>query len=296
MPKPRFAIIEAPSVLGLKPTGVERLPEALLGAGLADGLAARRAGRVEPPPYDARRDAETGMLNARAIAQYSSALADATGEVLDRGEIPIVLGGDCSIVLGTMLALRRRGRFGLLFVDGHTDYYQTEANVNGEAASSDLAFATGRGPRVLTELDGFRPLVRPEDVVAFGRRDKEEAARFGSEEPPAELAVLDLAHIRRVSVERAVAEALPRLIGKALAGFWVHIDADVLDVPAVDYRLPGGLSYAELETALRAAAASGRLVGLEITILNPALDEDGACARGITQAIVSALRPSRASL
>jgi arginase len=289
VPKP-FAIIEAPSVLGLKPTGVERLPEALLGAGLADGLAARRAGRVEPPPYDARRDPETRMLNPGAIARYSSALADATSEVLDRGEAPIVLGGDCSIVLGTTLALRRRGRFGLLFIDGHTDYYQPEANVNGEAASSDLAFATGRGPRVLTELEGFRPLVRPEDVVAFGRRDNEEAARYGSEEPPAELAVLDLAHIRRVSVERAIAESLPRLVAEALAGFWIHLDADVLDVEAVDYRLPGGLAFAELETALRAAAASGRMVGLEITILNPALDADGACARGLTQTIVSALR------
>src|SRR5688572_14105435 len=100
----RFAVIEAPSVLGLRPTGVETLPEALLRVGLCEGLAARHAGRVEPPPYDARRDPETKMLNPRAIARYSTALADATCEPIERGEVPVVLGGDCSIVLGTMLA------------------------------------------------------------------------------------------------------------------------------------------------------------------------------------------------
>src|SRR5262249_20962668 len=186
------------------------------------------------------------------------------------GEVPIVLGGDCSIVLGTMLGLRRRGRFGLFFIDGHTDYYQPEANINGEAASSDLALVTGRGPAVLTELEGYCPVVRPEDVVAFGRRDNEEAARYGSEEPPADLLVVDLASIRRISAEKAVAEALGRLVRDHLRGFWLHLDADVLDdalVPAVDYRMPDGLSWEELELVLRAAARSGRMVGMEITIL-----------------------------
>jgi arginase len=288
---PRFAVIEAPSILGLRPTGVELLPEALLRVGLGRGLGARHAGRVEPPPYDARRDPETKMLNPGAIARYARALADATSGVLDRGELPIVLGGDCSIVLGTMLGLRRRGHFGLLFIDGHTDYYQPEANVNGEAASSDLALVTGRGPALMTELEGFRPLVRAQDVVAFGRRDNEEAAHHGSDEPPPELLVLDLAHIRRVSAARSIAEALTRLARDDLGGFWVHLDADVLDdaiLPAVDYRMPGGLSLAELQTALRAALLSGRLVGMEITILNPTLDPEDRCARALAETIVSA--------
>jgi arginase len=95
-----------------------------------------------------------------------------------------VLGGDCSIVLGGLLALRRRDRFGLLFVDGHTDFYQPEANINGEAASSDLALATGRGPEILTMFDGYRPLVRDEDVVVLGFRDGEEAASYGSQLDP----------------------------------------------------------------------------------------------------------------
>ena len=103
-----------------------------------------------------------------------------------------MLGGDCSIVLGGLLALRRRDRVGLLFVDGHTDLYQPEANINGEAASSDLALATGRGPDILTMFEGYRPLVRDADVVVLGFRDAEEAASYGSQLPPPDMRTIDL--------------------------------------------------------------------------------------------------------
>ena len=171
---PRYAIVEAPSVLGLKPTGVDGLAAALLRHGLADRLGARVAARLTPPPYAPARPADTGTLNADGIARFSSALADAVGDVIAAGDRPFVLGGDCSILLGSLLALRRRGRYGLLFVDGHADFYQPEANPNGEAASMDLAFATGRGPAMLANLEGRGPLVRDEDVVAFAFRDEDE--------------------------------------------------------------------------------------------------------------------------
>jgi arginase len=200
----RYAVIEAPSVLGLFPGGVERLPAALLAAGLADALGARRAGRVVPPPYDPTRDVTTGLLNPTGLRDYAHQLARTTGEVLDGGEVPIVLGGDCSILLGNLLALRRRGRHGLLFMDGHADFYQAEAEPNGEAASMDLALATARGPRVVADLDGRGPLVRDEDVVVLGRRDAEEAQRAGSQliEDTA-IAVIDLATVRERGAERA---------------------------------------------------------------------------------------------
>ena len=118
----RIAIVEAPSVLGLEPTGVERLPERLLECGLADRLHARRAVRLETPAYSYERDPATQTLNADAIATWTPELADAIESVLDAGEFPLVLGGDCSIVLGSMLALKRRGRYGLLFIDGHADW------------------------------------------------------------------------------------------------------------------------------------------------------------------------------
>src|SRR5262245_12206885 len=115
---PHFAVIDAPSTLGLRPTGVERLPGALKAAGLLAGLNAEYAGRVEPPPYNPRRDPETLILNPDGLRAYSLRLAEAVAGVLRQGKFPLVLGGDCSNIIGIMLALRRAGRYGLFFIDG----------------------------------------------------------------------------------------------------------------------------------------------------------------------------------
>jgi arginase len=290
----RYAIIEAPSVLGLFPGGVERLPEALLAAGLDTALGARHAGRVVPPPYDPVVDEATGLLNPQGLRDYAHELAGATGEVLDQGEVPIVLGGDCSIILGNLLALRRRGRSGLLFIDGHADFYQPEAEPNGEAASMDLALATGRGPAVVTDLDGGGPLVRDEDVVHLGRRDADEAEEAGSRRiEDTAITVLDLATVRRNGAGRAAAEAVAHLDRPELDGIWIHLDCDALDdavMPAVDYRLPGGLRWDELETVLQVAVASGRVRGVEVTIFNPTLDPDGSIAAALVASLVAGLQ------
>jgi arginase len=288
-----YAIIEAPSVLGLFPRGVEQLPEALLDAGLAEAISARLAGRVPPPPYDAQRDAATGVLNANGLRDYARALAEAVSTVLDAGDFPIVLGGDCSIVLGSMLALRRRGRHGLLFIDAHADFYQPEAEPNGEAASMDLALVTGRGPQLLVDIDGLGPSVRDEDVVHLGRRDAQEADEAGSRRiEDTAIRVIDLDEVRAQGVQRAAAAAVGHLTRDELDGFWIHVDCDVLDdavMPAVDYRIPGGLSWDELEAAVRLAVGSGRAVGIEITIFNPRLDGDGSIAKALVRCLAAAL-------
>src|SRR5688572_8861474 len=131
--RPRhYAVVQAPSTLGLESEGVERLPERLLESGLAQYLHARHAGRLPVPDKDPNPDPHTGVLNANAIASWSPLLADAVEAVLDANEFPLVLGGDCTIVLGSMLALRRRGRHGLLFIDGNADFFQPEAEPHGE--------------------------------------------------------------------------------------------------------------------------------------------------------------------
>jgi arginase len=289
-----FAIVEAPSVLGLFPKGVEMLPDALLAAGLAERLGARRSGRVEPPAYDYERDPDTLMLNPRGIADYAVALADAVGQVVDRGEFPVVLGGDCSILLGNLLALRRRGRYGLLFLDGHADFYQPEAEPNGEAASMELALATGRGPAVVTDIEGRCPLVRDRDVVVFGRRDAADAEAHGSQRiEDAAIAMTELAAARAVGVETAATRAVGSLAKAGLDGIWIHLDADVLDdaiMPAVDYRMPDGLSWDELTAVLRAGMNAGA-VGINVTIFNPKLDGDGSIARAFTEALARGLKP-----
>jgi arginase len=288
-----YAILEAPSVLGLFPSGVEQLPGALLGAGLAERVDARRAGLVEPPTFDPQRDAGTGLLNPVGLRDYSRHLADATGSALDAGDVPLVLGGDCSILLGTMLALRRRGRYGLLFLDGHADFYQPDAEPNGEAASMDLALVTGRGPAIVTDLEGRGPLVRDEDVVHVGRRDADEAEAAGSrriEDTP--ITVFDLDTVRERGAVRVATDALDVVGRPDLDGFWVHLDCDVLDdavMPAVDYRLPDGLTWDELEAILNAAVRSRRFVGLEIAIFNPALDAGGRIAVDLVECLAHAL-------
>jgi arginase len=298
MPNSRqFAIIEAPSGLGLVSGGVELLPGALLEAGFVERISARGAGRLEPPPSETVRDPETGILNPHAIAAYSVALADAVGEVIRRGEFPIVLGGDCSILLGNMLALRRMGRYGLLFLDGHADFYQPEAEPKGEVASMELALATGRGPAVLSNIEGRSPLVGEEDVVVLGRRDAEDAAKHGSQRiEETDVRVMDLGEVRSIGAPGAAAIALRRLTEAVLAGFWIHLDADVLDdavMPAVDYRMAGGLSWDELVTVLRLASASEGCVGIDVTIFNPRLDEGGSIVREFVGAIASGLRSTR---
>ncbi len=292
MPTRPYAILQAPSTLGLATNGVAGLPDRLLELGLAERIRARRAGRLAVPPKDQTPDPETRTLNAKAIAAWSPKLADAVEEVLDAGEFPVVLGGDCTIVLGSMLALRRRGRYGLFFIDGNADFFQPEAEPNGEGASMDLAFVTGYGPAVLTNIEGRCPLVRPENAVAFAFRDHEDQAKFGSQPLPPELRAYDLYNVNSMGVESAARAAVDHLMRAELDGFFIHLDADCLDdaiMPAVDFRVPGGLSWDELAAALRIILASGKAVGIEVTIYNPRLDGDGSAGRGLTDMLAAAL-------
>ena len=291
-----YAILAAPSTLGLASEGVEELPEQLLRNGLAERIQARNAGRVSVLPKSAEIDPETRVLNARPIAEWSPMLADAVEALLNRTEFPIVLGGDCTIVLGSMLAMRRRGRYGLLFIDGNADFFQPEAEPNGEGASMDLAFVTGHGPKLVTEFEGFRPLVRDEDVVAFAFRDHEDQAKFGSQPLPKTLCAYDLPAVRRVGIEAAAHAAVEHLTRAELDGFFIHVDADCLDdtiMPAVDFRVAGGLSWDELTVVLSTALASEKAVGLELAIYNPRLDTDGRAGQELTDVLVTAIRSSR---
>ena len=293
----RYAILQAPSNLGLRPTGVEEAPTALLELGLGQRLRARHAGRVEAPSYSPVRDPLTNTLNARSIAAYAATLADRVTPILEQGELPIVLGGDCSILLGTMLSLRRRGRYGVLFLDGHVDYWTPETEPQGEAASMDLALVTGRGPSLLTDLEGRCPLVDVQRVIAFGMRDDEldpdYVTRDAGQLIPPELERITLADIRRTGFAHASAMIAQSMARRDGDGFWIHLDVDVLDdaiMPAVDYRMPQGLSWNELSACLGTALASRRAIGLEVTIYNPRLDPGLAGGRGLVDALVDGLR------
>ena len=291
---PRFTIIDTPSILGLRPKGVEDLPEALKRAGLYEKLGAEYADRIKPSlQYNPKRDNKTLLLNAEGIRGFSLELSNAVSRVLGNKQFPIVLGGDCSIVTGPLLTLRRYGRYGLFFIDGHADFYQPETSVTGEVADMDLAIVSGRGPDILTNIDGLKPYVRDEDIVLFGYRDAEQSSIYGSQDVRnTSIHVFDLSDVKKLRIITAATLATKSLLKKELDGFWIHLDADVLDdaiMPAVDYRLEGGLNFSDISELLRALISTRRAVGMTITIFNPHLDLDGSIANEFVLSIVSGL-------
>src|SRR6266511_1459516 len=283
MPPQRSAVVvDAPSNLGLRPPspdtipGCWRLPQALRQAGIVTRLDATDGGRVLPPSYTPDRDA-TGTRNGLAIAGYSVKLADRLGEVLDAGGFPVLLGGDCSILLGAMLALCRRGRYGLAYLDGHLDFrHPGNSEQLSAVAGEDLAVVTGRGPEQLAALEDRRPLVRDADVVALGHHDPD-PAWYQDVTTTTVITVIGADQIRRDGAAAAAAAALAVL------------DREVM--PAVDSPEPDGLDYQELITLLRALTASGLAVGAEVAIFDPDLDPDGHLAQELVTAVVDGFGP-----
>ncbi|MPY87353.1 MAG: hypothetical protein GEU99_05480 [Luteitalea sp.] len=295
-----YAVIEAPSNLGLRPPrpgaqpGVRHLPEVLEAAGFSKRVGAVHTGRVEPPPYSGAIDPHTGIREAPAIRDYSIRLAGTVGEIIDHGKFPIVLGGDCSILLGNLLALRSRGRHGLFFLDGHPDFATPETSESKAAAGMDLALATGHGPALLSSLDPRGALVREDDVVLLGTRglDTEWQQRLSR----TRMTLYTLDALRRAGIADRIRHELTKLQAKNVDGFWIHVDVDVLDdavMPAVDSRQPDGLRFEELTLALRLLIRSPLAVGMHIGIYDPDLDPQGTAGRALTDALVSSLTDGR---
>jgi arginase len=289
----KFSILDAPSILGLKPSGVENLPQALKKAGLIQGLQAEYAGQIKATEYNPVRDDATLLLNPISIREFSRNLAEKIIEVHAKNMFPVVLGGDCSILIGCMLALRKKGKYGLFFIDGHADFYQPEAEPAGEVASMELAIVSGRGPKVLTDIDGLMPLVKEENTVAFGYRDIKEQQKYKSQDiKKTAINCYELEKARSMGILSAAQQAIEMLKNTGSEGFWIHLDADVLDgkiMPAVDYQMPDGLQWDELSSLLKALMATKLAVGLTVTIFNPKLDPDGSIAQSFTKSIIAGL-------
>lgn len=292
----RRSVLEAPSNLGLAPPapevepGVKYMACVLREHGVAERLGADYAGVVVPPAYAEAIDPATGMRNARQLRQYSVELADRIEALLAEEQFPIVLGGDCSILLGSALALRRRGRYGLLFIDGHTDLLTPEHSDTGGVAGMDLAMVTGTGPVELTDIEANRPYIQPDDVVAFGYRWPA-PDEVSTAVPPGSMVAMPLHAIRERSVTASMYAAVARL-ESSNAGFWIHLDLDVLApewMPAVDSPDPGGMNPDELRTALTIALASPCCVGMQVTIYDPTLDPEEKLADFIVGLLADAL-------
>ncbi|WP_161790494.1 arginase family protein [Inquilinus limosus] len=263
--------------------GARHAPEVLRSLGLGDRLGAEWSRTVPAPPYRPEVDPATGVRNAAALRRYSEALADAVGEALTPGTFPLIIGGDCSVLLGPALALRRHGRYGLVFFDGHTDFKLPATSPSKGAAGMDLAFVTGHGPSLLTDFGEHTPLVREADAVAFGYRDLQDPATYTSKAIfETRVQRIDLAEIRRRGIADAARAVLDMVAGPEVEGVFVHFDVDVLDsevMSAVDTPEPGGVSAAEAVEALRIWCADPRVIGMQVTIYDPDRDRDRRCGR-----------------
>ncbi len=287
-----ITIISAPSILGLQSKGVERLGDSLLSAGLAEKLNYKQP-VIHVPTLNhlrsSKRDKDTNCLNPIAVRDFSLALGEYISSTINKDRFAFILGGDCSILLGIMPALKKKGNYGLIFIDAHADFYEPERSQSGEVADMDLAIVTGRGPGVLTNIDHLRPYVQDEHVIHIAQRDWEETKRFGSQDiRETNIKCHDLGDIRKKGIKKVAEEVLQYINQLTGDGFWIHLDTDVLSDeinPAVDYRIPGGLSFDEVAYLIRNLLSTGKMAGISVTIYNPALDIDGSISKNITECL-----------
>lgn len=290
----KYCIIESASNLGLKETkpgkepGVKQLPEWLKRYGFYKTVAPKEVTTVIPPPYSMYFDEDSGVRNADAIALYSMRLSSEIQKTIHKGYFPLVIGGDCSILIGCALGLKLKGKYGLFFIDGHTDFVLPHTSLTKGAAGMDLAIVTGNGHNKLTSICNHGPYFEEKNVLAFGNRylkkDYVNTIRNTS------ISYYDLDGLRRKGIEKIAEEFLDTMRNEQLNGFWIHLDVDVLDdemMPCVDSRQPGGLSYYELNLILNLLLSSGLAIGMNITILDPGLDEDGVYTKRFVQELSS---------
>lgn len=292
-----IAIIEFPSNLGLKELkpghepGVRKLPEWLRKHQFHSLLAPFAEYRLEPPPYTMKLDKATGVRNVDAIAEYAGKQSDMLQKVIGNDTFTVVLGGDCSILIGNMLALKKMGNYALFYLDGHTDFVTPDMSQTGGAAGMDLAIITGYGPQKLTNIDKLKPYVKEEQVWCIGNRylDEEDYVNAIKE---TSIHYSDLYQLRENGIEKTTAEFLNMVKSRKLDGFWIHMDVDVLNhsiMPAVDSPQPDGLTYEELSELFLLLLSDKKAAGINITILDPELDPTGEFTLAFTDQLTRLL-------
>jgi arginase len=286
-------ILHVETNLGLRPGGVERLGSTLLELGLAERIGAQVLDTLRAPPFENERDPVFGVPNIEAIAEVARQQADRVGQILDDGAFPVVLGGDDSVLLGNLQALRRRGSSGLMFLDGHTDFWDLSKTSTGELSDSDLWLATGHGPDVLANPEGLAPLVDPRACVIYGHRDRREQLETGSEDVYRQpMLVRSLGEVRSAGIEDASHHAIAFLAASGVDQVWLHLDADCLDdalMPAVDWRAAGGMTPIEVVDLIRPLLEAELLTGMDVTIYNPALDTSDMAAGRVLLELLEAV-------
>jgi arginase len=300
-----ITILGAASSIGIRPyddgtiRSLDRAPGMLRSFGLVDALGARDYGDVSPPPYVDFVRPGIRPRNEPGVAQYSRELARRVSDASADGSFVLVLGGDCSIILGCLLGARERGsKIGLFYIDAHSDFATPEESGTGSVASMCAALAAGRGDSPLARL-AADPLVQSTHLAMIGRRDDALADAYG-QDALSPLGVLDLPDqiVRQRGASNIAADALALLASRGAERFWIHLDADVLDasvMPAVDSPEANGLPVDALVALLAPLVADPRTLGMDLTIYDPGLDGDGSSGRTLVSLLKQSLRAGVAS-
>src|SRR5215467_10066682 len=214
-------------------------------------------------------------------------------EVRHSGRIPLVLGGDHSIAVGTVSGVaesfRREGKpIGLLWFDAHADFNTPDISPSGNVHGMPMAGLMGYGPMQLTHIFGFSPKIQPEHAVQIGIREVDPDERQLVKKSG--IRVFTMKEIDRRGIGAVMDEALS-IVTKGTAGFAVTLDADFLDPyesPGVATPVRGGADYREAHLAMEMIADTKKMVSFEITEINPILDVQNKTAHFGMELILSA--------
>ena len=294
-----IAIIGAPLDLGQGRRGVDMGPSALRVANLNGRIAllgyeVEDLGNIEVALAETAPEGNIRAKYLPEIAASCNLLAAAVGQALSRGRLPLALGGDHSVAIGTTSGVaahfrEHEQRVGIIWLDAHADMNTPESSPSGNIHGMPLACIVGLGPRELTHLSGFAPMVNPQHAVIVGLRDVDQM-----EKPHVRDSGVRAFTMRDIDERglRAVMEEAIRLASDGTAGFHLSLDMDFVDpqdAPGVGTPVRGGATYREAHLAMEMICDSGRMVSMEVVEVNPVIDEVNRTADLAVELVMSGL-------
>lgn len=282
----RISLIGAPTDIGAADRGASMGPEALRVAGLPQALSNRGLevadrGNLSGPmnPFQPPRD---GYRHLQQVVAWNRAVLEAVRDELTQGRVPILLGGDHSLAIGSITAVagfcRERGRkLRVLWLDAHADFNTSQVTPSGNIHGMPVACVCGLGPAQLTTLGGDTPALDACSIRQIGIRSVDAGERALVHDIGLE--IFDMRYIDEVGMKRAMTEALAGIDGNT--HLHVSFDVDFLDpaiAPGVGTTVPGGPNYREAQLCMEMIADTGQLGSLDIMELNPAFDDHNKTA------------------
>lgn len=281
--------------LGADRRGVDMGPSAIRYADIADKLRAlgHTVSNLEPipvPELDGRHPGDKRIKYLEPIVSAASLLAERVSSSIGHDEIPITLGGDHSIALGSISgAAQARSPLGVIWFDAHGDFNTERTSPSGNVHGMILAALCGMGDKRLVTVGGEGASIDPKRLVIVGARDLDDGERENLR--AASVRVLTMSDIDRRGMEAVTREALDVALDGA-AGLHISFDLDVVDpseAPGVGTPVHGGITYREAHLAMEMVAETGRLTSLDLVEVNPILDHHNQTAILATELALSAV-------